>query len=392
MAALPDNPGPLILAVHPSRESVELLKSLLERDGYTVLCAFDGRAALACARRHAPALLLTAQDLPLLGGLELCRALREEQPDLAIVTLAGKHDPLASLMAFAAGADDCLALPFHPRELLARVRAVLRRAHAGKRPPRERVICGVFEVDDERRELRVRGEVVALTSLEYALAAQFVRHPNRVFTREELLARLRGFLRGEPLDRAVDVHVSHLRRKLGEAMGDVAPIETGIETIRGVGYRLRTRDPALVTSDSQSEGKAATAQLALAALRSAPIPLLVLAADRTVLLYNDAARVLCGWTSEEVTGHVKCYSLLGCHSADGMQLCSRQCAMHAAALSPAEEYRTRYVITTKDGREIPVSARYTRLRHASEAGECMLLALQPEALKDAAVPPLDSTA
>lgn len=384
MGVQPVNPRPLILAAHPSRESVELLKSLLERDGYSVLTAYDGRAALACARRHAPALLLTAQDLPSLGGLELCRALREERPNLAIILLAGKQDPLATLMAFAAGADDCLALPFHPRELLARVGAVLRRARKSGHPEHARVTCGALTLDEERREVRVHGVVVALTSLEYELAAQFIRRPNRVFTREDLLARLRGFVRGEPLDRAVDVHVSHVRRKLADALQDAAPIET----IRGVGYRLRLRDPAIEAIPDEIEGKAATGQLALAALRSAPIPLLVLAADRTVLLYNDAARALCGWTNEEIAGQFKCYSLLGCHTVDGMLLCSRQCALHAAALHPAKDYETRYVITTKDGREIPVHARYSRLHHAPDAGECTLLTLHPDTPHDATVPPL----
>jgi DNA-binding response OmpR family regulator len=375
VVAAPGNPRPLILAAHPARDTIALLKSLLERDGYTVMSAYNGRAALASARRHSPALVLAAEDLPLVSGLELCRMLREEQPSLAVILLAVNREPLATFMAFAAGADDCLALPFHPRELLARVRAVLRRALVTERHEQRRVKCGSLELDDERRELRVRGEVVALTSLEYELAAQFIRHPDRVFTREELLARLRGFVRGEPLDRAVDVHISHLRRKLARILGGAVPIET----VRGVGYRVRTRGLQETPDRSQPRASAAIDQVALSALRSAPIPLLVLAADRTVLLYNEAARALCGWGAEEVGGYVKCYSLLGCHRPDGMLLCSQQCALHAAALNPAEEYRTRYVITTKDGREVLVIARYTRLAHAApEAGECTLLALQPD--------------
>jgi PAS domain S-box-containing protein len=373
MAATPDHPHPLILGAHPNHETVGLLKSLLESDGCTLISAYDGRVALASARRHVPALVLAAEALPLLGGLELCRVLRDERPELAIMVLAAKREPLAALMAFAAGADDCLALPFHPRELLARVRALLRRTRPSEHGGRERVECGALELDDERRELRACGAVVPLTSLEYELVAAFMRHPGRVFSREDLLRRLRGFLRGEPLDRAVDVHVSHVRHKLEMALGEAVPIET----VRGVGYRLRADKAPSVHVQGQRTAHHGIEEMAMAALQSAPIPLLVLAADRTVLFYNDAARALCGWTSEEVSGHFKCYSLLGCHSSDGMLLCSQRCALHAAALALEDSYSTRYVITTKDGREIPVAARYSRLRDAPAAGECTLLALQP---------------
>jgi PAS domain S-box-containing protein len=373
MAAAIDPPLPLILAAHPRHEAVGLLKTLLERDGYSVLPAYDGRTALAGARRHLPALVLAAEDLPLLGGLELCRVLRDERSELAIIVLAAKREPLVPLMAFAAGADDCLALPFHPRELLARVRAVLRRIRPSERDGEQRVECGALELDDERRELRARGAVVPLTSLEYELAATFMRHPGRVFSRGELLQRLRGFLRGEPLDRAVDVHVSHLRRKLAMVLGDAVPVET----LRGVGYRLRADTSTPPHAQDPNTAHQVLDGLAIAALQLAPIPLLVLAADRTVLFYNDAACTLCGWTPEEVSGHVKCYSLLGCHGSDGMLLCSQRCALHTAALTQEEHYSTRYVITSKDGREIPVAARYSRLRDAPAAGECTLLALQP---------------
>lgn len=151
MAAAPDNPRPLILAAHPGRETVALLKSLLERDGYTVMSAYDGRAALASARRHAPAFVLAAEELPFVSGLELCRVLREEQPNLALILLAAKREPLSTFMAFAAGADDCLALPFHPRELLARVRGAA--PDTCKRAPRARA-RGVRGARARRRAAR----------------------------------------------------------------------------------------------------------------------------------------------------------------------------------------------------------------------------------------------
>lgn len=376
MAVQATAPLPLILVAHHVRDTVELLRSLLEREGYTVLCAYNGRVAQQYARHHQPALLLLDQALPLVDGTELCRALRRESDAPAIFILSDRPDELNKLLAFSAGADDYLQIPMHPRELLGRVKAALRRAHVTEGQLRPVVRCGAIELDPERRQARASGQEVPLTSLEYELLAIFARHPGRVFSREELLTQLEGFLRGEPFDRAVDIHVSNLRRKLRQVLGEKTPVET----VRGVGYRLRAgeNDNSAATVQASDPDRSMLGHLALAALQRAPMPLLVLSPDRTVLLYNEAAQHLCGWRAEEVAGQVKCYSLLGCHNADGALLCHELCPMRQAQHSGLSDQQAHYVITLKDGRELAVAAHYSRLIDAGIADDCTLLVLQPE--------------
>lgn len=366
---------PLILVAHHAPDSVALLRSLLEREGYTALCAYNGRMAQQLARQHHPALLLLDQALPLVDGLDVCRVLRAESDSPAIFILSDRPDELNKLLAFSAGADDYLQLPMHPRELLGRVRVALRRTTTAA-PVRDVVRCGGIELEPDQRRARAAGHDISLTSLEYELLSIFARQPGRVFTRDDLLSRLGGFLRGAPLDRTVDIHVSNLRRKLRAVMGESVPIET----VRGVGYRLRIDavDEVAPVEAQGADGDAGLAGLALAALERAPMPLLVLSSERTVLLYNEAAQHLCGWTAEEVAGQVKCYSLLGCHSRDGAMLCHDLCPMRTMLRPGMSDQVAHYVITLKDGRELPVAAHYSRLRDAGSQSDCVLLALAPE--------------
>ncbi len=371
MSTQVDVPLPLVLVAHRTRDTVELLKALLEGEGFITLCAYNGRTALQYARQHHPALLLLDQALPLLDGIELCRTLRQEADGTAIFILSDKPDELGKLLAFAAGADDCLALPFHPRELLARIKAVLRRVQRQSAGEQRVLRCGSLELDPEQRQVQVNGELIGLTGLEYELLYVLMQHPGRVFSRAQLLAQLHGFQDTAPLDRAVDIHVSNLRRKLAHVMGSEVPIET----VRGVGYRLNmpvSEVPAEATSMTNEQG-----QLALAAFERAPVPLLVITADRTVILYNEAARQLCGWSAEEVIGQVKCYSLLLCHYADGKLLCKGECVMHNIALNRLKDYTARYSITLKDGREVPATVHYTSLGEPGTANSYMLLTLEP---------------
>lgn len=372
MSAQSGDQLPLILVAHHSRDTVELLRSFLEPEGFTTLCAYNGRTAQSLARRHQPSLLLLDQALPLLDGLDLCRELRRAGSEAAIFILSDRAGELNTLLAFGAGADDYVPLPVHPRELIGRMKAALRRAGAGFSRLSETLRCGQIELNSERREARAAGKPLALTSLEYELLATFVSHPARVFSREELLGRLEGFLRGEPFDRAVDIHVSNLRRKLRAALGDAVPLET----VRGVGYRLRAS--ATAEPLAPAAGPPALGRLALAALERAPVPLLVLSPDRTVLLYNEAAERLCGWKASEVAGQVTCYSLLGCHSEDGALLCHGRCALRQGAPDGSGEQQTRYVITRKDGRELAVDAHYSRLDGVDGEGVCTLLTLHPQ--------------
>jgi PAS domain S-box-containing protein len=365
-------PLPLVLVAHRTRDTVELLKALLEGEGFTTLCAYNGRAALQYARQHHPALLLLDQALPLLDGIELCRTLRPEAESPAILILSDKLDELGKLLAFAAGADDCLALPFHPREFLARIKAVLRRVQRQSFDEQHMLRCGSLELDPEQRQVQVNGETIGLTGMEYELLYVLMQHPGRVFSRAQLLAQLHGFQDNAPLDRAVDIHISNLRRKLAHTLASEAPIET----VRGVGYRLTlpvAEVPVETTSMTNEQG-----QLALAAFERAPIPLLVITADRTVILYNEAARRLCGWSAEEVIGQVKCYSLLLCHYADGKLLCKGECVMQNITLNRLKDYTAQYSITLKDGREVPATVHYTSLGEPGTANGYMLLTLEPD--------------
>ncbi|HEU0027902.1 MAG TPA: winged helix-turn-helix domain-containing protein [Ktedonobacterales bacterium] len=375
MPAQADISPPLLLVAHRAPDTAALLRSLLEREGYAAICAYNGRVARQLIQQSRPVLALLDQALPLIDGLELCRALRRESDTPAIFILSDRPDELNKLLAFSAGADDYLTLPMDPRELLGRVRVALRRIASRSSAAQPIIRRGRIELDPEQRRVRAAGQEAALTALEFELLAVFVRHPGRVFSREELLNRLSGFLRGAPLDRAVDIHVSNLRHKLRQAMGDNVPIET----VRGAGYRLRI-EPADEAANEADErgGDASLGRLALAALDRAPMPLLALSLDRTVLLYNQAAQRLCGWKADEVAGQVKCYSLLGCHNADGTMLCHDACPMRSALLNGVNDHQARYVITLKDGRETPVTARYTRFSVAGAQSDCVLLVLQPE--------------
>lgn len=367
-----DPPLPFVLVAHRSRETVELLKALLEREGYTAQCAYNGRSALHIAHQHRPVLLLLDQALPLIDGLELCRVLRQEEDTAAIFILSDQFDELCKLLAFAAGADDCFPLPFHPRELLARIKAILRRTPLQKTGEQQVLRCGTLELNPEQRQVRAGKEVIGLTGLEYELLYLLIRHPGRVFSRGELLERLSGFQDHAPLDRAVDIHVSNLRRKLAQVMGDKVPIET----VRGVGYRLRLLAPEAPARDTPTAGQ--QVQLALVAFEHVPLPLLVLSTDRTVVLYNEAARRLCGWPADQVVGQVKCYSLLACHDEEGRMLCTRDCILRTGQLPHFKEQTTRYRITTRDGRDVPAVAHYSHLGEPGAEQDYVLLTLEPD--------------
>jgi DNA-binding response OmpR family regulator len=367
-------PFPLVLVAHRVAETVEFLRSLLDHEGCTVLCARNGRVAQHLARRHKPNLLLLDEALPLVGGLELCRALRREGDTPAIVILSDQPETPQKALAFSSGADDYLVLPMDPADVLRRVWDIPQRVRITSPSANPLVRCSEIELDLEQRQVYAGGRECSLTALEFELLSVFVRHPNRVFSREALLERLRGFIRGDPLSRAADVHVCNLRHKLGEALGTASPIET----VRGVGYRLRIGSQPSTTVPRSRE-RTDMDHLALAALHRAPVPLLVLSSDRLVLLYNESAQHLCGWAVEEVIGQVKCYSLLSCHDADGTLLCDEHCALRAARRAGLSDYQTRYMIMLKDGRQLPVIAHYSRLGDAGPERDGVVLMLHATA-------------
>ena len=213
-----------ILLVEDDPKTRATVALYLEREGYEVATAEDGMRALELAREREPHLVVLDLMLPRLDGIEVCRALRENSATAIIMVTARstEEDKLAGLDL---GADDYVTKPFSPRELMARVRAVLRRSAED-----DVANAGGITIDRVHREVRAGGEAVPLTPTEYRLLDALVRAAGRTFTRQELVERALGE-EFEGLDRTVDVHVMNLRRKLGDA-------GKAIVTVFGVGYRF----------------------------------------------------------------------------------------------------------------------------------------------------------
>lgn len=223
-----------VLVVDDDKKTVDLVRAYLERDGYRALCAYDGQAALELAQAQPPDLIVLDLMLPWLGGLDVCQALRARS-DVPIIMLTARVAEADKLIGLEAGADDYLTKPFSPRELLARVRAVLRRCgawSAGDDSPAE-IRAGDLLIDTARHEVRLRGQPVPLTPKEFRLLSALARAPGRAFTRAELLARAFG-ADYDGLDRTVDVHLMNLRRKIEP--DPARPIY--VQTVYGVGYRF----------------------------------------------------------------------------------------------------------------------------------------------------------
>lgn len=228
------NQRPRILLVDDERAIVESLRYALEKEGYDVLEAAEGGEALELARRTAPDLVLLDIMLPGMSGFEICRVLRQEST-VPILMLTARSDEPDRVVGLDLGADDYITKPFSLREVLARVRAALRRVQSTARGVRERdEMLAVAEVsmDVARHEVTVRGRAMALPPRQFDLLRAFLANPGRVLTRAALLQHVWGYdFTGD--DRTVDVHVRWLRQKLQEAGS-----ETTIETVRGVGYKL----------------------------------------------------------------------------------------------------------------------------------------------------------
>ena len=222
-----------ILVVDDEASVRKLVRSYLERDGFSVVEAADGATALETARREHPALVILDLMLPEVEGLEVCRVLRAES-DVFVLMLTAKTEETDKLVGLGLGADDYLTKPFSPRELVARVKAILRRAAPA--PAAESgaaLTAGPITLDEARREAAVAGRRVDLTAREFDILAQMMKRPGMVFTREHLLEQVWGYnFYGDP--RVVDVHVARLRKKI-EA--DHTNPEF-IKTVRGIGYKL----------------------------------------------------------------------------------------------------------------------------------------------------------
>jgi DNA-binding response OmpR family regulator len=196
----------------------------LTREGFGVHVETDGRAVLAAARSLHPVALVLDIGLPSMDGLAVCRELRAADDWTPVLIVTARGDEIDRLIGLELGADDYLTKPFSPRELVARVKALLRRAA----PPVAKVLThGEVTVDLERRQVQVSGRPVELTATEFSLLAFLLRRPGQVYEREQLLSAVWGY-EASAGTRTVDVHVAQLRAKLGP--------DCGIRTVRGVGY------------------------------------------------------------------------------------------------------------------------------------------------------------
>jgi len=225
-----NSPARTVLVVDDEPTLVAALKYNLEREGYRVLTAADGGAALDVARSRRPDLLVLDLMLPVMDGLEVCRALRREM-SVPILMLTAKGEEIDKVVGLEIGADDYVTKPFGMRELLARVRALLRRAEPTAET--EVLATGDLEIDLKRREARRDGRPLELKPKELELLLYFVRNRGRAFTREQLLRDVWGYdFLGD--SRTVDVHIRWLRQKI-EAE-PAKPVR--LITVRGVGYRF----------------------------------------------------------------------------------------------------------------------------------------------------------
>jgi len=234
---------PTVLVVDDDHKLIALVRMYLERDGFIVVPAHDGRQALELFTRHRPGFVILDVMLPGMDGIAVCRALRKRS-DVPILMLTARVEEGDKLSGLSGGADDYVTKPFSPRELVARVHAILRRTGSGG--PAPRIVRGDLLMDIERHEVFASGREVRLTVVEYKLLQALMEFPGRVFTREQLLTHVYAFDEAVVIDRTVDVHVGKLREKLG----DDPARPRYIETVRGVGYRLlepaaaRGRPPA----------------------------------------------------------------------------------------------------------------------------------------------------
>ena len=226
-----------LLVVDDEAPIVELLRGYLVREGWDVLAASDGPTAVEMARERAPDVIVLDVMLPGLDGFEVLRQIRTFS-DAYVIMLTARAEEIDRIVGLSAGADDYLVKPFSPRELVARVRALLRRPRPAQVDGAERREMGDLVIDLPRRSVTVRGTPVTLTTIEFDLLTTLAREPGVVLSRQRLLDRVWGMdYVGD--EHVVDVHLANLRRKLG----DDAAHPRYIETVRGVGFRFKEGTP-----------------------------------------------------------------------------------------------------------------------------------------------------
>ena len=224
-----------VLIVEDDRNTASLVATYLEREGFSTITAYDGEQGLRMQKQHQPVFVILDIMLPKLDGWEVCRRIRKSS-DVPILMLTAREEEIDRVMGLSIGADDYVVKPFSPRELVERVKAILRRA----RPVRESTDImshGKLVLDPEKHKVSLDGRVISLTTLEYKLLYALMRMPGRVFTRDELLDHF--YDQGEVVvDRVVDVHIGKLRQKIEKDPSN----PRFIFTVRGFGYRFADQD------------------------------------------------------------------------------------------------------------------------------------------------------
>jgi DNA-binding response OmpR family regulator len=230
---------PPILVVEDDENTRSLIALYLEREGFAAVTSGDGASALDLARRHRPALVILDLMIPEIDGWEVCRRLRQNS-EVPVIMLTARGEEIDRVAGLTLGADDYVVKPFSPRELMARVKAVLRRSAPSARPADAVLTHADLCLDLDKRRLTANGAPVELTPHEYALLAALMAAPGRTFNRDELLDCLYPDGEAMVIDRVVDVHIGKLRQKIEPRPAT----PRHILTVRGIGYRFADRvDP-----------------------------------------------------------------------------------------------------------------------------------------------------
>lgn len=222
-----------ILVVDDEAEIVRVLRGYLEQAGYQVLTAYDGNEALRRARQEAPNLIILDLMLPGMDGIDVCRRVRESS-DVPIIMITARVEETDRVLGLELGADDYVTKPFSPREVVARVRAVLRRYSRSARDKDEMLVVDDLRLDVGRRTVTCGNETADLTPSEFEILRTLMQAPGRVYTRLQLLEAAQGAAY-EGYDRTIDTHIKNLRRKIEPS--SCSP--TYILTVHGIGYKIR---------------------------------------------------------------------------------------------------------------------------------------------------------